>query len=269
MLSSKIGNAKVLVVDDEKTTRLALCEALNQVGYQASHAASGREALSALAASHYDVVILDLQMPGMSGVQVLQEVEQAAPDTAFVVFTAHASTDTAIAALRSGAVDYLRKPVSLERLFAVVERSVNKLRQQKRQKEAVQLLHQAMQALRSSVVDSKREGETAVLQTAGITIDEQTESAHYQDQSLHLTPVEFKLLRHMVRQPDTVFSYMELARVTHGMDVEEIDARTLLRTHIYRLSQKLGGKAHSPLQTVRGRGVILYSSPSSADKTAR
>lgn len=269
MFSHKASSAKVLVVDDEKTTRLALCEALNQVGYQASHAASGHEALSALAVTPYDVVILDLQMPGMSGVQVLQEVEQVAPDTAFVVFTAHASTDTAIAALRSGAVDYLRKPVSLETLFAVVERALNKQQQQKRQKEAVQLLQQAMQIFQSPAGEDERKGETAVLHTAGISIDEQTQSAHYQGQPLQLTPVEFKLLHHLLRQPDTVFSYAELARVSHGMVVEESEARALLRTHIYRLSQKLGSKAHSPLQSVRGRGIILYSSPPGADEAAR
>jgi len=268
MFSNKASSAKILVVDDEKTTRLALCEALNQVGYQAGHAASGYEALSALAVTPYDVVILDLQMPGMSGVQVLQEVEQAAPDTAFVVFTAHASTDTAIAALRSGAVDYLRKPVSLETLFAAVERALNKQQQQKRQREAVKFLHQAMQALQPPAGAGGGEEKTAVLYTAGIAIDEQTQSVHYQNNPLQLTPVEFKLLHYLVRQPDTVISYAELARVSHGMDVEEMDARALLRTHIYRLSQKLGDKVLSPLQNVRGRGVILYSHPPGADEAA-
>jgi DNA-binding response OmpR family regulator len=269
MFNKKVGSSKVLVVDDEKTTRLALCEALNQVGYQASHAASGHEALSVLAVTPYDVVILDLQMPGMSGVQVLQEVEQTAPDTAFVVFTAHASTDTAIAALRSGAVDYLRKPVSLETLFAVVERALKKQQQQKRQKEAVKLLRQAMQTLQPPVGEDAGKGETAVLRTAGIAIDEQTQSVHYQGKPLQLTPIEFKLLHHLVQQPDTVFSYAELAHVSHGMDVEEFDARALLRTHLYRLKQKLGGKAHGPLQSVRGRGVVLTSSPPEAEQTTR
>ncbi len=261
MLNSKIGPAKVLVVDDEKTTRMALCEAFNQVGLTANHASSGYEALSALAASHYDVAILDLQMPGMSGVQVLKEAEELTPDTAFVVLTAHASTDTAIAALRSGAVDYLRKPISLEALFAVVERVVKKQQQQKRQREAVQLLQQAMQTLQPEVVDNGREVETAVFQTAGITIDEQTQSAWYQGKPLQLTPVEFKILCYLVRRPDTVITYATLAQMSHGMNLEEADARTLLRTHIFRLNQKLGGKTHSPLQAVRGRGVILYSSP--------
>ncbi|MCB8992040.1 MAG: response regulator transcription factor [Ardenticatenaceae bacterium] len=268
MPGNKVEPAKILVVDDEKTTRLALCEAFNQVGYQADHAGSGHDALSELATSHYDVVILDLQMPGMSGVQVLKEVEQMAPNTAFVVFTAHASTDTAIAALRSGAVDYLRKPVSLERLFAVVERAVKKQRQQKQQREAVQLLRQAMQALQLPMGDDEEE-ETAVLQVADILINKQTQSAHYQGEPLPLTPVEYKLLHHLVCCPDTVLSYVELARVSHGMDIEETEARTLLRTHLYRLSQKLGGKEQSPLQAVRGRGVILYTTLPETDDPVR
>lgn len=253
---------RILVVDDEKTTRLALCEAFTRLGYETNHAATGDEALVAIAADFYDVVILDLEMPGTKGVKVLAEAEELAPDTAFIVLTAYASTDTAIAALRSGAFDYLRKPSSLEVIVTAVKKALAQQQERKRQKEAARLLQQALHTFRTGV-----ESSTSHLQrqTAGITIDERKQTATYKGHPLDLTPIEYKLLHKFVRHPDTVLAYTELARESHNLELDESEARALLRTHIYRLSRKLGQKDESPLQSVRGRGVILYSTLPSAD----
>lgn len=251
--------AKILIVDDERTTRLALGEAFRQKGYHASQVGSGDQAITELLAHFYDVVILDLEMPGIKGTDILAQAEKLAPDTAFIVLTAHASTETAILALRSGAFDYLRKPSSLGKIFTAVERAIAKKEAQKRQKHAVGLLEQAFNALSSPEKTNNTTAEQTNLQTADFILDERQQTAHYKHIPLDLTPIEYKLLRAFVHQPNTVISYAELAQQLHGVDVEESEARSLLRTHIYRLSRKLGDKDDTPLQNVRGRGVILQT----------
>ena len=250
--------AKILIVDDERTTRLALSEAFRQKGYQAEQVGSGDKAITALLDTVYDVVILDLEMPGIKGTDVLIQAERLAPDTAFIVLTAHASTETAILALRSGALDYLRKPSSLDKIFAAVERAMVKREAQKRQKQAVGLLQQAFNALSHSE-KTNNIAEYDRLQMTQFSLDERQQTATYKQILLDLTPVEYKLLRIFVHQPDTIISYAELAQQLHGVDVDEAEGRSLLRTHVYRLSRKLGDKDDTPLKNVRGRGVILQT----------
>ncbi len=251
-----MSDQRILVVDDEKTTRLALREAFRQKGYAADAAASGAEALHCLQTAVYDVVILDLQMPGMRGEKVLTQAETLAPDTAFIVLTAHASTDSAITALRSGAFDYLYKPTSLETLFTAVTCAIQKKEEATRQKRALQLLQEAATAF---VQPEKTPKETTTLKAAGITLNLQQQTAVYHNRPLRLTPVEYRLLHALIQNPDVTLSYADLARSAQRVDMPEDQARAMLRTHIYRLRQKLTWHEECPLQTVWGRGVMLVT----------
>jgi DNA-binding response OmpR family regulator len=260
--NQKMPTKRVLVVDDEKTTRMALCEALTQLGYVANHVGSGSEALIKMREAPYHVAILDLEMPGTKGTEVLATSKDITPQTDFIVLTGHASTDTAIAALRSGAVDYLRKPSSLQQIISAVERAVTKQETKIRQEQAMRLLEQAVQTLQSdtlSMPDNQKPAFGRFLEAAGIRINVHQQTAVYQKELLHLTPIEYKLLCEFVRRPNTILTYSELVLVSHETEMEEIDARDLLRTQIHRLSRKLGDKDKSPIQTMRGRGVMLKS----------
>ena len=263
--SSHLPATKVLVVDDERTTRMAISEALNQLGYQALAIESGEEAIRSLEQDNFQVVLLDLEMPGVSGVDVLMAAEEIAPHTAFIVLTAHASTDTAIAALRSGAIDYLRKPSSLQHIVNAVERAAKKQQEQIQQQKAVDLLQQAMSTLHKPESTSAPHPQHNItsLRVGAIEIDTQKQTAVYQQQPLELTPIEYRLLHYLARHPDTVLTYAQLGQASHDMQMDEAEARSLLRIHVYRLSRKLGDKDTSPIQNLRGRGIILYSHPGS------
>ena len=249
---------RILIVDDEKTTRLALREAFRQKGYTAEAAASGAEALRCLETAAYDVVILDLQMPGMRGEKVLAQAEALSPDTAFIVLTAHATTDSAVTALRSGAFDYLYKPASLETLFTAVTRAIQKKEEATRQKRALQLLEEAANLLSRPARPPEKE---TILRAAGLSLDLRRQTAVYHNRPLRLTPVEYRLLRALVENADATLSYAELARLAQRVDVPEDQAKAMLRTHIYRLRQKLTRRGECPLHTVWGRGVILSATP--------
>lgn len=132
--------ARVLVVDDEPGLLAALCEILTTEGYAALGVSSGPEALDALRAAmpeagrRFDVLITDLKMPGMDGIDLLHAARQIDADLVSVIMTGHGTLDTAVRALRGGALDYILKPFKLNSVVPVLSRAhaVRKLRVENR-----------------------------------------------------------------------------------------------------------------------------------------
>lgn len=112
----------VLVVDDEKNVRLTLRQALEDLGLTVETAEDGTEALDRLEKTEYDLMLLDLRMPGLDGLEVLQRTRRTAPDLPVVIATAHGTVQNAVQAVRRGAVDVLLKPISLDSLRDLVDR---------------------------------------------------------------------------------------------------------------------------------------------------
>jgi two-component system response regulator PilR (NtrC family) len=116
-----MNSGHILVADDETSIREGLGELLRGEGYDVSTAADGNEALAAICDNDYDLIITDLRMPGADGLSVLRRAREVAPQTLVLLFTAYASVDTAVEALRQGAHDYIVKPL-------IYEDVLNKLR---------------------------------------------------------------------------------------------------------------------------------------------
>jgi two-component system response regulator PilR (NtrC family) len=116
----------ILIVDDERSMREFLAIFLRRVGHRIEAAAGGTEGLAALRAREFDVVITDLRMPEVSGLEILAEAKKLYPDTQVVVVTAFATTETAIAAMKAGAYDYLTKPFKVDEVGLVVERALER-----------------------------------------------------------------------------------------------------------------------------------------------
>jgi two-component system response regulator PilR (NtrC family) len=116
--------ARVLVVDDERTARQELCEALDDAGMEAVGAGDAREALAAVEAGSFDVCVSDIRMPGMDGIELLKQLSEDSPETMVIMITAYGDMETAIEALRSGATDYVLKPLLFEDIIAKVNRLV-------------------------------------------------------------------------------------------------------------------------------------------------
>ena len=113
-MSSK--QASILVVDDERSVTDLLSAGLEEEGYICFTAPSGEDALRRLSKDNTNVVLLDLRLPGISGMDVLREIASAYPEVAVIVITAAASAETAVEAMKIGAVDYITKPFELERV---------------------------------------------------------------------------------------------------------------------------------------------------------
>jgi two-component system, NtrC family, response regulator PilR len=123
----------ILVVDDEPNIIEVLEIVLVDEGMEVLKSTSGREALAILREKEIDVVISDIKMPDFSGVELLREARQIAPETIFIMITAFASTETAIEALQHGAFDYITKPFRMEDLRTVIHNALDKKRSQKPQ----------------------------------------------------------------------------------------------------------------------------------------
>ena len=116
--------ARVLVVDDEKLIRWSVAERLQRDGYEVLSAESGEQALEILAATPPDLMLLDVRLPGMDGVQTLQRALTIHPELAVLMMSAHSTVDIAVDAMKHGAVDFLVKPFPFQALDAAVERAI-------------------------------------------------------------------------------------------------------------------------------------------------
>jgi len=118
----------ILIVDDERSMREFLGIYLRREGYRIEAAAGGNEAIASLKARAFDVIITDLRMPDVDGLTILAEAKRTRPDTEVIVVTAFSTTETAIAAMKAGAHDYLTKPFKIDEVGLVVDRAMEKRR---------------------------------------------------------------------------------------------------------------------------------------------
>jgi two-component system, NtrC family, response regulator HydG len=123
-MSEPQTRGNVLIVDDEANARMGLRMLLEQEGFSVATAADGQDALDALAASTPDVIVTDLKMPRVDGLELLQRVKKSHGDVPVIVVTAFGAVESAISAMRAGAEDYLEKPVEVDELVVVLERAL-------------------------------------------------------------------------------------------------------------------------------------------------
>lgn len=121
-----MGGLKVMLVDDEQEFATTLAERLRMRGMETVTAFDGEQALRAIGQEKPDVVILDIMMPGMSGLQVLGKITEIAPGTPVILLTGIGSTTEGIAGMKIGAYDYLMKPLQIEELMDKISAAVKK-----------------------------------------------------------------------------------------------------------------------------------------------
>ena len=118
----------ILVIDDEEDMRDSCCQALRRVGYRAEAAEDGARALRKIREATPDLVLVDLKMPGISGMEVLERITKIAPNIIRIVITGYGTVDSAVEAMKLGACDFVCKPFTPEELSRVVERGLERRR---------------------------------------------------------------------------------------------------------------------------------------------
>ncbi len=117
---------KILLIDDEKNIRLTVSECLKISGYEVDSAVSGEHGLEKYSSDFYQLVLLDMKMPGLDGLEVLRRIKSKNPYQSVIMITAHGTIETAVEAMKLGAVDYLRKPFTPDEIRSIVNRVFNR-----------------------------------------------------------------------------------------------------------------------------------------------
>jgi two-component system response regulator MprA len=219
----------VLIADDDQKLLKMLQRTLAYDGFEVATAADGREALIQLDAHNPDVVILDWLMPGLDGLQVIEQLRAAGDDTMILMLTARDAIEDRVEGLGSGADDYLVKPFAPAELLARVHALLR----------------------RSGAADREQP-----LTYADLTLDPTTRETRRGERVFELTPTEFKLLHYMVRHPRQVLRREQLLEEVWGYDFGGDD--NVLEVYVGYLRKKTEQDGEPRLiQTVRGVGYVL------------
>lgn len=253
-------STKILVVDDESSIRETLAEVLNTEGRTVMTAASGEEALALLQKETFDLMLLDLIMPGLGGLQVMEKVRTLSPGTVIIMLTAHGTLSSAIEAMRHGASDYLLKPASAPKIMASVEEGLRRRQESLRRQELVWQMEKAIKELSSgeftlSTAEPEPERPVRFLQARDIVVDLQRQAVLVRDEPVSLTPTELRLLTTLMQRPDEVIGARELVGEVQGYECDELEARAIIRVHIRRLRKKIEEAPEDPKYVVNVRGM--------------
>ncbi len=258
---------RILVVDDEPNIREGLVLALNLMGYRAEEAISGCEALKMLEGTPFDLMVLDMRMPEMDGIEVMQRARRICSDLPIIVLTGHATLDSAIAAVKSGATDYLLKPASLHDIAAAVGTVLRSRTEQLRRQHWLHVMDEAMDALRQTEAPppSSPPAEMPVerfLRAGPLALDRQKRLVIISSAPPHtakLTEGETLVLTSLMDRSEQVLTCRQLARAAWEYDLDEFAAQSLIRPYIFSLRRKIESDPRNPqlLLTVRGRGYCL------------
>jgi len=219
---------RVLVVDDEESIRVALERALRLEGFSVGLAVDGADALAQMESESHDIVVLDVAMPGMSGVRVTERLRERGERVPVCMLSARDEVADRVAGLRAGADDYLVKPFALQELVA--------------------RLH--------ALLRRTPEGDPAPLAVGDLTVDPGRRTVHRGARPVTLTGREFDLLEALARHPSIVLSRAQLLEQVWGYDFE-VDGN-VVDVFVSYLRRKLeaGGEPRM-LHTVRGVGFSL------------
>ncbi|HEX2697292.1 MAG TPA: response regulator transcription factor [Anaerolineales bacterium] len=241
--------SNILVVDDENVARQSLADILKLEGYNVASAPNGQAAIEHIRTHPIDLMIVDLRMPGMDGLEVIQVVNQASPDTEVILLTAHGSTDSAIQALRLRIHDYLTKPAAPAQVIASVKKGLAR--------------RNAKLQAKSGVPESVEVDETIkeFKLKDGTVVDLSRRQIRFGKKLEHLTPAEGRLLRILMENEGKVFSHRELVLLVQGYDTSQREAPEILRPLVSRLRHKLEQfpSLSERVASVRGTGYIYES----------
>lgn len=219
---------RILITEDEKELAQALARGLRKQGYAADIAYDGEEALVLAEVNDYDLIILDLNLPKIDGVEVCRRIRASGSPTGILMLTARSSLDDRVNGLDQGADDYLVKPFHFPELLARVRAIL------------------------------RREGEPrhTILRSGDLVLDPNVQKAYFRREEIRLTTKEFAVLEYLMRNVGRIVSQEELLEHVWNEDAN-LFTQTV-KVHIKNIRKKLSAVgAHDLITTVKGRGYML------------
>lgn len=233
-------NEKILVVEDEESLREALAYNLNKQGYAVTTAADGKTALSIALSENPDLILLDVMLPGLDGIEVCRQLRQTMA-TPIIMLTARDEVIDRVVGLEVGADDYLTKPFSMHELHARIKAMLRRV-----------------QIIRTQYQPAPDSGEEEKLITfTNVVINLSRHEVSVNGNAVDLKPKEYDLLVYLASHPDQVISREKILQEVWGWDYFG-DSRTV-DVHMRWLREKIEIDPHEPVHliTVRGTGYRL------------
>jgi DNA-binding response OmpR family regulator len=259
----------ILIIDDEQNLRQSLAAILQKAGYSVTAVGHPLEALQSLTAGPYDLVFLDLQLPDMDGLKLLAEMHQQYPEMPVLILTAHGSLQSSIEAVRSGARDYLLKPIDPPLILARVHEVLAERQQSQRRREIVAQIQGLLAEL--GQIDGEDAppthllsalpptASTRFLQRGPFTLDLHARHATLDGRLITLPSVAFDYLVTLARHAPNPVPHEALVMQSQGYDLSRAEAQEMTRWRIHQLRQALEPDLDRPqyILSVRGIGYRL------------
>jgi two-component system KDP operon response regulator KdpE len=211
---------RILLVDDESAIRRALRPPLVELGFQVAEASRGEEALQIMRAGVYDVILLDVNMPGIGGIETLRRMRALAPRLPIIMLTVRDGEEEKVEALELGADDYVTKPFSTRELIARIRTAVRR-------------------------VQAPARAEDAPIEIGELRLEPVKRTVAKRGQQVHLTRKEFDILHCLMSRAGRVVTYAKLLTAVWGADCrEEVE---YLRTFVRQLRKKIEDDPSKPL----------------------
>ncbi len=254
----------ILIIDDDAALRLTMARILQRAGMEVTTAANGEEGLALLARQSYDLVYLDIRMPGMSGLKTLETIHASAPEIPVVLFTGQPDVNSAVEALRQGATDYLLKPLQprtlIERTKSILARREKELR-----RHVIQLQMEALQTeLKTLETEPSAQSGPAVkitepddrfIHRGSLTLDLQARRLTIQGRAINLPPTTFDYLLVLVRHAPNVVDYKTMVVEAQGYQAESREAQELVKWHIHHIRRAFEQEENCPIYLINERKI--------------
>lgn len=221
---------RILIVEDEESLALKIKNVLESDEYQVDVAFDGEEGMELALIEEYDLVILDILLPGLNGIQILKEVRRSGSTVPVLLLTAKDRVEDKVGGLDAGADDYLTKPFAIPELLARVR----------------------------SLLRRTSEAKSAEITTEDLRVDTSTHEVWRDDESVNLTPKEYAILEFLLYNKNRVLSRLSIAEHVWGDNFDLFSMTNFVDVHIKNLRKKIDDKKQKKLiQTVRGVGYII------------
>ncbi len=257
-------SGNILIIDDETALRHTLARILQRANFEVTTAASGQESLTLLSQQRFNLVYLDIRMPDMNGLEVLKTIQSRFPELPVILFTAQPDLNSAVDALRHGAVDYLLKPIKphvlIDRTQAVLAKQ-----EKDRHKREVQMQIDALQTelkilennqnIQPEPVSKAANASERFLTHGKLTLDLHTHRLVIEERTINFPPATFDYLLVLVRHAPNVVDYQTLVTEAQGYQVESREAHELVKWHAHHIRQAIEPDVHNPTYLINVRGI--------------
>ena len=254
----------ILIIDDEAPLRQTLARILQRAGHEVTTAESGEMGLSILSNTTFDLVYMDIRMPGMAGLDALKAIHASQPNLPVVLFTAQPDMQSAVEALHLGATDYLLKPLQPQVLIQRTQDILSHQEKERRRREIqsqIQILQSELKSLENNekkkvISPMKETASERFLSRGKFTLDLHARRVAIGGHAVDLPPTAFEYLLVLVRHAPNVVDAQTLVAEAQGYQAEPREAQELAKWHIHHIRQALepAPKKSKYIINVRGSG---------------